>query len=238
MSVAVTKVSAPTTNVIAHRGASAAFRENTVDAFAAAREMGADMVELDVRRTADGTLAVHHDAQLADGRLLADLGRADLPSHVPTLEDALDACAPLGVNIEIKNHMGDPDYDESLRLAEAVGALIVERGLHDRVLVSSFNLHDVDRIRAIDRTIPTAWLTTSVASIAETIDRCVRHGHGALHPHFAFATEGLIDACHAAGLAVNTWTVDDPDLMRRLVDDGIDGIVTNVPDVLVSLLSR
>src|SRR5687767_2173304 len=101
------------TKVIAHRGASAAYRENTVTAFAGARDMGADMVELDVRRTADGTLAVHHDAVLGDGRALVGLRRDELPDHVPTLEEALDACAPLAMNIEIKNYMGDPDYDES-----------------------------------------------------------------------------------------------------------------------------
>ena len=231
-------MSVDVTFVIAHRGASAAYRENTVEAFAGARQMGADMVELDVRRTADGTLAVHHDAGLADGRLLVDLRGPDLPAHVPTLLDALDACDPLGVNIEIKNYMGDPDYDESLQLADAVAALVAERELHQRVLISSFNLHDVDRVRAIDPTIATAWLTMSIPNVAETVDRCVRHGHRVLHPHFIFATDGLVEACHAAGVQVNTWTVDDPDLMRRLIDDGIDGIVTNVPDVLLRVRGR
>lgn len=226
------------TTVIAHRGASAAYRENTVEAFAAARAMGADMVELDVRRTADGTLAVHHDAALPDGRPLLELRARDLPEWVPTLEQALDASAPLGVNIEIKNHMGDPDYDETLALADAVSALVAEHHLHARVLVSSFNLHDVDRVRALDPDIPTAWLTMSIADVAETVDRCAGRGHRALHPFCAFVNEGLVDACAAAGLALNTWTVDDPDFMRRLVDQGVDGIVTNVPDVLVSVLAR
>src|SRR3712207_2214671 len=170
------------------------------------------MVELDVRRTADGTLAIHHDSELSDGRVIVGLGRRDLPPHVPTLEEALDACDPLGVNIEIKNLMGEPDYDESLQLAEAVAAIVAERGLHERVLVSSFNLHDVDRVRAIDPTIATAWLTMSMASVPETVDRCVRHGHRVLHPHFVFVNDGLIDACHDAGLKINTWTVDDPGL--------------------------
>ncbi len=60
--------------VIAHRGASKAFAENTVAAFRGALAMGADMVELDVRRTADGRLAVHHDARLPDGRAICDAG--------------------------------------------------------------------------------------------------------------------------------------------------------------------
>ena len=231
MSVGVTKV-------IAHRGASAAYRENTVEAFLGARAMGADMVELDVRRIADGTLAVHHDAVLPDGRTLVELGRPDLPDWVPTLTEALDASDPLGVNVEIKNHPGDPDYDETLALAEAVAALVIEHRLHDRVLISSFNLHDVDRVRAIDPTIPTAWLTMAMTDVAKTVDRCVRHGHRVLHPLFALVDDELLAACRAEGVAVNTWTVDDPGIMRRLIDQGVDGIVTNVPDVLLSLLGR
>jgi glycerophosphoryl diester phosphodiesterase len=78
--------------IFAHRGASAVERENTVAAFAAAVAMGADGVELDVRRTADGALAVHHDAHLADGRLLVEVAAGDLPSEVPSLVEALAAC--------------------------------------------------------------------------------------------------------------------------------------------------
>ena len=68
-------------------------------------------MELDVRRTADGVLVVHHDAHLADGRAIVELAAADLPDAVPTLAAALDACAGMGVNIEIKNNHPDPDLD-------------------------------------------------------------------------------------------------------------------------------
>ena len=68
-----------------------------------AADLGADSVELDARRTADGQLIVHHDAQLPDGRAIVDLAAADLPTSVPSLAEALDACAGMGVNIEIKN---------------------------------------------------------------------------------------------------------------------------------------
>ena len=68
--------------VIAHRGASAVARENTLEAFRLAAELGADWVELDARRTADGHVVVHHDAELADGRVICLLPRAELPDHV------------------------------------------------------------------------------------------------------------------------------------------------------------
>src|SRR5438445_9364775 len=108
------------TAVYAHRGASAAFAENTVEAFRGAAAMGADWVELDVRRTADGALAVHHDARLADGRAIVETLSTELPASVPSLSDALAACAPLGVNVEIKNWRDDVDFDAEVRIAEPV----------------------------------------------------------------------------------------------------------------------
>src|SRR5262245_27082175 len=89
--------------VIAHRGASRAAPENTLEAFRLARSLGADAVELDVRRTRDGALAVHHDARLPDGQSVVDLSAAELPRSVPLLDAALDACAGMWVNVEIKN---------------------------------------------------------------------------------------------------------------------------------------
>jgi glycerophosphoryl diester phosphodiesterase len=79
------------TTIIAHRGASRAERENTLAAFARAGGLGADGVELDVRRTADDRLVVHHDPRLADGRVIVDTPARDLPGHIPSLEAALAA---------------------------------------------------------------------------------------------------------------------------------------------------
>jgi WhiB family redox-sensing transcriptional regulator len=89
-------------------------RENTVDAFAEARRQGAAGVELDVRRSADRALVVHHDAELADGRVIVELSAADLPPDIPLLHTALDACAGMLVNIEIKNVEVDVDFDPDL----------------------------------------------------------------------------------------------------------------------------
>jgi glycerophosphoryl diester phosphodiesterase len=219
------------TCVIAHRGASAAWPENTVAAFAGARQLGADWVELDVRRTADDRLAVLHDARLADGRLLVEVRWADIPESVPSLAAALDACRGMGVNIEIKNLPVDPDFDPDERLADAVVALLAERSAVEPVLVSSFNLATIDRVRALDADVPTAWLTFDETDVEATIARAVRHGHGALHPYEAHVDRKLVEVAHAAGLVVNTWTVDDPVRIAELVALGVDGVVTNVPDV-------
>lgn len=227
------------TAVWAHRGASAAQRENTIAAFGAAVAMGADGVELDVRRTGDGALAVHHDALLPDGRPLVEVRAGDLPSHVPLLDAALEACGDLVVNVEVKNLPGEVDHDPGESVAEAVARLVVDRRLQERILVSSFNLASIDRCRAVDASVPTAFLVLVPPDddvAGRTVDRARRHGHRALHPHHVGVTPHLLELCAAAGLACNVWTVDEPERMRELAALGVDAIVTNVPDVAVATL--
>lgn len=227
--------------VIAHRGASATFPENTLAAFTGAVRMGADGVELDVRRTADLALAVSHDDTLADGRALVELHGADLPAEVPVLADVLDACRALPVvNIEIKNWPDDKDFDAAETVAEAVVALLEERGEIDdgRHLISSFHLPTVDRVRTLAPQVATAWLLGFVDDLGPLVDRAAAHGHAAVHPHHALVSEDLVRRAHALGLAVNTWTCDEPDRIRWLADIGVDGVVTNVPDVALVALGR
>src|SRR5271163_984179 len=107
------------TAVFAHRGCTHGFTENTIDAFAEAKRRGADGVELDVRLTADGALAVHHDPVIEGLGPLFQLTVPDLPPHVPLLGDALAICEGMVVNVEIKNDPGQPGHDPG----EAVAAL-------------------------------------------------------------------------------------------------------------------
>lgn len=226
--------------VVAHRGASRAERENTVLAFAEAARMGADAVELDVRRTADDVLVVHHDPRLSDGRAIVDMPAADLPAHVPTLAAALDACVGMWVNVEIKNDPTEPDFDPTDMVADATMALLMERDEPERWLISSFRIETVDRCQAVARaagaSIRTAWLTTVVPD--DVVEILTSRGHVALHPWVQLLGRHVLDQCHAAGIVVTTWTCDDPERMAELIDWGIDGICTNVPDVALSVLGR
>jgi glycerophosphoryl diester phosphodiesterase len=224
------------TAIFAHRGASADHRENTVEAFRAAGPLGADWVELDVRRTADGALAVHHDAHLADGRAIVELGAPELPGFVPSLAKALEACAPLGVNVEIKNSPQDVDFDPEALLVEPVAAVLA--ACSQPIIVSSFHGPTLDRLRQVDASIATALLTFDLSEPARTIERAVAAGHVALHPFDRTVTHELVDMVHAAGLTLNVWTVDDPARMQELASMGVDGIVTNVPDVAARALGR
>ncbi|MCU1369223.1 MAG: ugpQ [Ilumatobacteraceae bacterium] len=218
--------------VIAHRGASAAAPENTVEAFHLARELGADWVELDARRTADGQVIVHHDAVLADGRVIVERERAELPSAVCDLTDALDACEGMSINIEIKNWPADPDFDETEAVARSVVALVQARSLHERVLISCFHYPTIQLVRELDPTIPTAFLHLLIdRSWEELAADVAAAGHTALHPWDGLVDESLVAAATAHGLEVNVWTVDDPERMAQLIALGVHGLCTNTPDV-------
>jgi glycerophosphoryl diester phosphodiesterase len=219
------------TLVIAHRGASRAHPPgNTVDAFRAARELGADWVELDVRRSTDGVLVVHHDAALPDGRVIASTAAADLPPWVPSLAAALDAAEGMGVNIEIKNSPDDPDFDPARGLSGAV-IDVVGSADRSRFLVTSFDPESLEHVRRIDPTMPVGLLAWDLADPRPTIDRASAIGCGAVNPLDAYVDSRLVADCQSVGLGVNVWTVNDPDRMRELVVMGVAGIISDVPDV-------
>ena len=210
-------------------------------AFGRAAQLGADAVELDVRTTADGQLVIHHDPHLADGRSIVEVAATELPEHVPTLASALDACAGMWVNVEIKNEPGEADFDVALRRAEQTVVELAGRGEDERWVISSFHLPTIDRCREVKPSIRTAWLTHQPTLPPEqrSIERIVavlaERGHHAWHPWVGSLTAAEIGACHDAGLQVNTWTCDDPRRMAELIRWGIDGICTNVPDVALTV---
>lgn len=221
--------------VIGHRGASAAHPPgNTIAAFHAALELGADWVELDVRRTVDSRLAVHHDSHLPDGRPIHLTRSDDLPAWVPSLTDALTACEGLGVNIEIKNHPDDVDFDPTLDVVGAVLEVLVVLSPDRPVLLSAFHLPTVNRARELRPDLPTAHLVLEMSS--SEILTAAASGHRAIHPWFGAVTREKVELAGSAGLSVNTWTVDDADEIRRLATLGVDGLVTNVPDLARTVL--
>ncbi len=223
--------------VIAHRGSSLRFRENTIEAFVAARDAGAEGIELDVRRCADDVLVVHHDAHLEDGRMIRNLIAAELPGYVPTLAEALEAVDDLWVNIELKNLPADPDYDAENGISLAVAALIAAYEVHDRVLVSSFDMSSIRRIRDLDPSIPLGWIVWGQGiDPSALIARVEASGFEAINPHDSLVDAGFVRRAHTAGLTVNVWTVDDPDRMRSLAELGVDSIMTNDPDAAIAAL--
>jgi glycerophosphoryl diester phosphodiesterase len=231
--------------VLAHRGASAVAPENTLEAFVAASALGADGVELDVHRTADGGLVVHHDAGTRGLGVLAERSEAEIRAarpEIPTLEEVLDACAGMLVNVEVKNLPGDADYDPGEVVAAGVVGLLAERGWQDDVLVSSFNLESADRVRELDGSIPTGFLTLVGMDPVDAVDIAHAHGHGAVHPDVRAlvgeAAGATVGRAHELGMTVNVWTVNGEDELRRLAAAGVDAVITDVPDVARRVLGR
>ncbi len=222
--------------VLAHRGASVDRQENTVEAFVEAREQGADWVELDVRLSADAVLVVHHDAHYPDGRLVREVPMAEAPDHVPSLAEAFEACEGMGVNVEVKNLPGDPDHEASEVVCEAVVGLASAYRPPELVLVSSFDIAAVDRIRVADSSIPTAWVVAERHGTDLVLDRAVAHGHGVVNPWDELVDEHLVEAAHRRGLSVLVWTVDDPVRIGELVGWGVDGIISNRPGLARSVV--
>ncbi len=222
--------------IFGHRGASFDHAENTIPAFLAAIKQGADGVELDVRRTSDGVLVVHHDPALPDGRVICDIRRTELPELVPTLLEALVACGSLIVNIEIKNTPDEPGFESDRRLAVDTLALLDEMTDPPRVIVSSFDFATIEMIKATSPRTRTGYLVMAVSQPVDAIARCLDGGHDAVHPWDPFVDAVVVDQCHEAGLDCNVWTVDDPDRLVQLASWRADGVVTNRPALARSTL--
>ncbi len=219
--------------IYAHRGASADHLENTVPAFLGAREQGSDWVELDVHLTADGGLAVVHDGHYTDGRTVHEHPASTRPATVPLLDEALDACAGMGVNIEIK--VTRPDTT----LADRVVALVGSRrgaGVDQPICISSFDEATLDRVRELDPAIDTAQLLFDLAADPDAVERAASKGAVAINPWDPFVDAALVQRCRALGLAVNPWTVDDRERIIELAALGVDGIITNTPGLARSYL--
>ncbi|MBJ7281987.1 MAG: glycerophosphodiester phosphodiesterase [Acidimicrobiia bacterium] len=229
--------------ILGHRGAPKAAPENTLSSFAAALAEGADGVELDVHSTSDGVLVVLHDPEIDNVGVIRDTPwpviNAAVPS-IPTLEQVLDVCNGTLVNIEIKNSEGDAGYDPTQRTADLVVALLASRDKRDEVVISSFELAAIARVREIDAEIPTGFLYAPNAPNVEALATATAGGHSAVHPHWVSlgGDEGakFVDDCHASGVKVNVWTVNDEPVLVALLAAGVDCVITDTPAILRSWL--
>jgi glycerophosphoryl diester phosphodiesterase len=222
--------------VLGHRGSpdpAAGVGENTLGAFTRARRLGADGIELDVRSTADGAMAVHHDPVIPGVGTICELPADGLPASVPLLAAALDACDGMTVNIEIKDLPGEPGFDSVERLAVGVADLVRASGRSASVVVSSFWPDALAAVRRAAPEVSTGLLLASWFDPADAVAAAVRLGCRALHPHVDLVGPGLVDDAHRAGLSVAVWTVNDRDRLEGVRDAGIDTVITD--DVVLAL---
>jgi glycerophosphoryl diester phosphodiesterase len=236
-----------------HRGAPKAAPENTLASFQKAREMGADGVELDVTLCADGEVVVMHDSDVerttdGHGRLqtltLAQVKALDagikfgLPfagERVPTFREVAQwAADDMLLNVELKSLSVRGDG-----LEEKVIAILREYGLEGRVILSSFNPFSLRRVRRLAPDLPTGLLYAGDLPIflrRAWLRPLARPA--ALHPHFQMVTDAYLWWARRKGYRVNVWTPDQTLDLQRLIDQKVDAIITNRPDVLANMLKR
>ena len=227
--------------VLAHRGGVGPWRENTVAAFAGAVAAGADGVELDVRRSADGVLVVHHDAHLPGGNV-SDLAFSAMPPYVPRLVEALEACAGAIVNVEIKNSPLEVGFDPGDTVAHEIpgvlAALSAAGNGPRHVVVSSFSPAALQALREASPDTPSGLLIHPSLEAESALDVAAGMGCVALHPHYVQVTEALVSRAHDLGLAVVTWTVNEVSDLEKVVGAGVDGVITDQVERVLGALDR
>lgn len=241
--------------VIAHRGASGVEPENTIVAFERAMEVGSDLIELDVHRTRDGHLVVIHDGTVdrtAKGMITGAVSNLTLEqiksldagiwkslrrrgTQVPTLEEALRSANGQAIFLVENKASG---------IEQQIADVIKATGMQRNVVYQSFDANSVRTFRSIMPEVPAGVLFGS-PGIADDIDRAntmiettlasnaqvVAVNYGAVTPTF-------VRYIQARGLNVWAWTVDGQNDMQRMIDAGVDGIITNYPEVLKDLLAN
>ena len=218
---------------VAHRGDPIAHPENTLEAFAAAVDAGADMIELDVRTTADGALVLLHDETLdrvwGVARSVVDMTVAETRAlGIPELHEALDA-----IDVQVML-----DYNEALTRVEPALAAVRDADAVDRVVFAGANYAGHRRIRELE---PRARIAlTWKEAAADPIPLLDELGAEFFNPsgRVLAADPGFVDRMHARGTQVSVWTLDRREHMEGALDLGVDAVITNRVGELVSLLAE
>jgi len=234
--------------VVAHRGASIEQPENTIEAFEAAIDAGADSVEFDVRMTADGHAVVMHDPDVSrttDGTgLVSEMTLEEIRAlGVPTVEDALRCLSGLAVaDIEIKNSPDEPGYTPDAEPAvEATLSALDELAFSSQVIVTSFNPKSIAHSRSLRPDVPTGLLTWFDVDADEALARATGQGYPWVLPFVTKVLEagdGFGDRVHDGGALLGVWIADDPETARKLFNRGADAVATNDPRTIVSVRDR
>jgi glycerophosphoryl diester phosphodiesterase len=226
------------TAVWAHRGVPGPAIENTIEAFSSARRLGAHAVELDVRRSAEGHLVVHHDPVVEGVGPVSELTLLRLPPYVPTLAQALTACRGLSVNVEIKNFRWEPGYESDHAIARDTVRVIDEAGHDGSVVVSSFCDRTIDAVRACAPHLSVGWLLGPLTPNASVIPEAAHRGYQAVHPYFAGVDRGTVHSARDLGLSVHVWTARGAAEFCRMAALGVDAVITDEVPVVMDLVRR
>jgi glycerophosphoryl diester phosphodiesterase len=242
----------PKPAVIAHRGDSINAPENTLSAFMLAAEKGADAIEMDVKLTSDGHVIVLHDL-LVDRTTngTGNISKLQLSTirgfdaggwfsdrydreKIPTLDEVLESVGKrLHINIELTNYATPAD-----NLVEKVVELVIKHNLQDRILFSSFFPHNLWKAGLLLPKIPRGLLTMrgSLGSLGRAIGW--RGNFYALHPFFTDVTPALVKRVQKGGRRLIVWTVNREEDLQRMINLGVDALITDDPTLTLQLLGR
>jgi glycerophosphoryl diester phosphodiesterase len=239
--------------VVAHRGASGHAPENTLAAFRKAVEMGARFIETDLQISRDARIVAIHDTTLdrtTNGHglvhaltleqiRLLDAGswfeaRAQASyagERVPTLDEILAFSKEHDTNFYLEIKSGS-----AWGVEHSVVAAVRNSHAFARVVILSFDPATLDSVYRLDETIMTGFLCEIPSP--DLVERAVKIGARQLAPRGDLVTPALVKHAHESGLQVVAWTINDPAQMLRLIDAGVDGIMTDYPDRLVSVIGE
>lgn len=233
--------------VVAHRGASGYAPENTLSAMKKAMEMQADMSELDAQETADGKIILLHDnTTKRTGKKdlnIWELNYSDLKDievgewfseeykgePIPTLKEVIDLVkGKMKLNIELKANKHEK------MLAERSLKVVMDNDFLDQVVFTSFKFDEIRKIRAINKEAKVGYifgkLPQDVDVFSEDIDL--------LSANYKTVDADFMKKAKAAGMEVAVWTVNKPEDMKRMIEIGVDQIITNYPDILRKVLGE
>lgn len=234
---------------IAHRGASGHAPENTMASFRRAVELGASFIETDLQITRDARVIAIHDLTLErttsgkgqvhfltleeiralDAGTWFGGGGAFSRERVPTLEEILDFAKEHDVIFYLEIKSGS-----AWGIEHAVVATLRDHNASARVVILSFDPGSIESVRQLDSTMMTGFLCEHPSG--DLVERTVRVGARQLVARGDLITPGVVEKAHHAGLQVVAWTINEPEQMRRLIAAGVDGIITDYPERLLSVL--
>ncbi len=219
--------------VCAHRGVCSEYKENTFGAFHAAVHQEADMIELDVWLTKDNHLAIHHD-KTCEGIDIEKSTLEDLPNFIPTLNNVLNDFSMIPLNIELKV---SPATDLK-RLTEKV-ILEVNGNINcTPPVISSFNLEILQNLREYSHSIKLGYLSAQEDWEKSMLFKTIAENNfQAVHPHHSLVDEEFMSASRETNIEVNVWTVNEQRLVARLINLGVNSIITDEVDMVKAFIN-
>ncbi|MHA1730270.1 MAG: glycerophosphodiester phosphodiesterase [Promethearchaeota archaeon] len=233
--------------VIAHKGANAECPGNTILSFETAAEIGADLIEFDIHKTVDDEIVIIHDSSTkrvsnlelnVEECTLEELKAVDLGQNqkIPLIDDLFKnekLNGKIGFQVEIKQ--------------AGITSLLLEKiqkyNLESSILISSFIHEELSEFKKLNTSIPLVtlepsgkgWVTGFFSKKRFIRDALDRNVYG-IHPFYKMVNKSLIIQAHSNGLVVNPWTVDNPSDWKKLIELGVDGIITNDARGLIKYL--